>query len=160
MIHRLSSRVAMFLLLAACLPVGPAARAGGEPATLSAVDQAQTPRGKQIATSVERHIAELHKRLKIGAAQQPQWDAFAQVMRENAMHSDKLYKARADAENMNALEDLRSYASIAQAHADDVQRLVPAFEALYSTLTPEQQRAADQAFKEFEQRGKHPAGRG
>jgi hypothetical protein len=139
-------------------PLSGRAQSGPEP--ISAVDRAETPRGKQIANSVERHIAELQRRLKITPAQQPQWDAFAAVMRDNAIHSDRLYKARAEAANVTALEDLRTYASIAQAHADDVQRLVPAFEALYQTLTPEQQRTADAAFREFEKRGKHPAGRG
>ena len=151
-------RAALVLPLVMALAVAPAggARAQSE----SAVEKAQTPRGKQIASSVERHIAELHRRLRITAAQEAQWDAFAQTMRDNALHADRLYKARADADNMSAVEDLRSYAGIAQAHADDVQRLVPAFEALYGTLTSDQQRAADQAFKEFERRGQHPAGRG
>ena len=44
---------------------------------------------------------------------------------------------------MNAIDDLRSYAAIAQAHAEDMQRLVPAFETLYGTLTPAQQKDAD-----------------
>lgn len=152
----LSLAAALPLLLAAAAPA--VAQSAPEPA--SAVEQAETPRGKQIANSVERHIAELRRRLKVTPAQQPQWDAFAAVMRENAIHADRLYKSRAAAENMTALEDLRSYAGIAQAHADDVQRLVPAFQALYETLTPDQQHAADAAFKEFEKRGRNPAGRG
>ena len=120
--------------------------------------RAQTPQGRQIASRVEKHIAELHKRLRITAAQQAQWDAFAQIMRDNAAHSDQLFKQRADSESMNAVEDLRSYAAIAQAHAEDVQRLVPAFQALYESMSPDQQKAADTAFKEFEQRGRRAGG--
>ena len=105
-------------------------------------------------TRLEDHIAEMHRRLHITAAEQPQWDAFAQVMRDNAERMDQAFKARAtQGANMNAVDDLRSYAAIAQAHADDMQRLVPAFEQLYSTLTPAQQKEADVMFRTFERRG-------
>jgi periplasmic protein CpxP/Spy len=144
------------ILLAMLLAAAPALAQTDTQATPPA--KPQTPRGKQIASQVEQHIAELHKRLHITAAEQPQWDGFAQTMRGNAAHTDQLFKTRMDTPSMSALDDLRSYASIAQAHADDVQRLVPPFQALYEAMSPDQRKSADAAFKEFEQRGAWRAG--
>jgi hypothetical protein len=114
---------------------------------------APTAQDRQDVARVDRYISELHRRLRITAAEQPQWDVFAQTMRDNALHMDQLFRARSAAETMNAVEDLKSYAGIAEAHAEDMQRLVPAFETLYSAMSPEQQRLADTAFKQFEARG-------
>jgi protein CpxP len=46
----------------------------------------------------------------------------------------------------NAVDDLRRYQQVAQAHVDGLRKLVPAFEKLYASLTPEQKKAADSAF--------------
>ena len=103
---------------------------------------------------VERHIAGLQRRLKITPAQQPQWDAFTAIMRQNATHIEALQRDRADkVPTMTAPEDMRSYADVARIHAEDLQRLVPAFDALYAAMTPEQKAVADRTFHEFQGRG-------
>ncbi len=100
---------------------------------------------------VERHIAGLQRRLKITPAQQPQWDTFTGVMRQNASHMEAMQRARADkVATMTAPEDMRSYAEVVRAHADDLQRLVPAFDGLYAAMTPEQKATADRTFHEFQ----------
>ncbi len=120
------------------------------PATRS--DHAKPERGGMV--QVERRITGLQKRLKITPEQQPQWDAFTAVMRQNAVHMEALQRDRADkVTTMTASEDMRSYADVARAHADDVQRLVPAFDALYAAMTPEQRATADRTFHEFQGRG-------
>jgi len=43
-------------------------------------------------------------------------------------------------------ENMKSYADIAQRHAQDVQRPVPAFQNLYNSLSDEQRRTADRCF--------------
>jgi len=99
---------------------------------------------------VERHIAGLQRRLKITPAQQPQWDTFTAVMRQNASHMEATQRARADkVATMTAPEDMRSYAEVVRAHADDLQRLVPAFDGLYAAMTSEQKATADRTFHEF-----------
>lgn len=104
---------------------------------------------------VERRIAGLQSRLKITPAQQPQWDAFAGVMRENAAHMETLQHERADkVATMNASVDMRSYADVARAHADDLQHLAATFDTLYAAMTPEQKAAADRTFHEFQGRGR------
>lgn len=145
---RLTTRLAAAALLAAALGSAPALAQSGsdQPAAQS---QAQTRRMMRV----EQHITDLHRRLGITAAEEPQWSAFAQVMRDNAKHMEQAFQARAKAgPDMNAVQDLQSYAAIAQAHADDMQRLVPAFQALYATLTPAQQKTADTVFRTFEHR--------
>jgi hypothetical protein len=108
---------------------------------------------------VENRIRDLHSRLRITGAQQPQWDAFTQVMRENAAHMQQVFAERSHLPAMSALDDLRSYAAIAEAHAEDMQRLVPAFQALYDALSPEQKRLADATFRQFQRGEGMPPGR-
>ena len=119
---------------------------------------APTPRAGQIAANVEQHIVELHRRLRITPAQQAPWEAFAQILRDNAAHSAELRRTRAETGSTTALDDLRAYTAMARAHAEDVQRLLAAFQALYEAMSPGQQKIADSAFKEFEQRGPRPGG--
>jgi hypothetical protein len=48
---------------------------------------------------------------------------------------------------MTAVEDLRSFAAIAEAHAADTRSFMPAFEALYRAMPAEQQAPADRIFR-------------
>ena len=50
------------------------------------------------------------------------------------------------ATNVSAVEDMKQYATIAQAHADGMKKLVDAFDPLYSSLSPEQKKLADATF--------------
>ncbi len=119
------------------------------PAPSAPAQAARPERGD--AAQVERRIAGLQSRLKITPAQQPQWDAFIGVMRENAAHMEALQHERANkVGGMNASEDMRSYADVARAHADDLQHLASAFDTLYAAMTPEQKAAADRTFHEFQ----------
>lgn len=100
---------------------------------------------------VERQIASLQRRLRITPAQQPQWDAFTGVMRDNARRQEAAAAARAARPlTLTAPDDLRAHAAAAQAQADGMARLVPAFDALYAALSPDQRAAADQVFQQFE----------
>lgn len=151
-------------LLAAVTLLGGPALAQGNPPDVPAQatrperanpERANPERGGMV--QAERRIAGLQRRLKVTPQQQPQWDAFTAVMRQNAAHMEALQHDRADkVTTMTASEDMRSYAEVARAHADDLQRLVPAFDALYAAMTPEQKITADRTFHEFQGR----AGRG
>ena len=91
--------------------------------------------------------------MAITPAQEPLWSAFATVMRENASRMERAYDQRhATATKASALEDMRGYAEMSRLHADNVQRLVGPFEALYQSMSPEQRAAADKTFQQF-QRG-------
>lgn len=96
----------------------------------------------------EQRITDLHTRLKITAAQQSQWDQFAQVMRDNAKDVDTAYQQRAASfDKMNAVENMQSYAQIEQMRAQDMQKLVPAFQTLYTALSGQQKQQADELFR-------------
>ena len=109
--------------------------------------------GAQPSTRAETRISDLHLRLHITAAQEPLWQPVAQVMRDNAVTMEALEKSRADGKNtMNAIDDLRSYGQLIDAHADGVKKLEPPFEALYKSMSATQKHNADLIFRD----GKRP----
>ncbi len=92
----------------------------------------------------EKQISEMHAKLKITAAQDPQWEAFVKAQRDSAEEmSDLIAKRDATAATTNAVDDFKAYAKIAQAHADGLKKVIPAFETLYSALSDEQKKIAD-----------------
>lgn len=99
-------------------------------------------------SSVESRISSLHSRLQITAAQETLWQPVAQVMRDNAGTMDALRQTRLTSiGSMNAVDDLKSYGEVADAHADGIRKLTPAFQALYDTMSEAQKRNADQIFR-------------
>jgi Spy/CpxP family protein refolding chaperone len=96
----------------------------------------------------EAHIADMHAKLKITPAQEDQWAKVAGVMRENAKSMDALARIRSEqAKAMNAVEDLKSYGDITEAHADAIKRLVPVFAELYVGMSDAQKKEADTMFR-------------
>jgi protein CpxP len=103
------------------------AGAAPNPAAPTATMPQQT--AKQDAAGVDAHIAKLQKKLQVTERQKPQWDAFAQVMRDNATQFGVMTRSRHEKmKGLNAVDDLRSYQEIAQTHADGLKRLTAAGE--------------------------------
>jgi hypothetical protein len=101
-----------------------------------------------VVDRTETHILKMHSLLKITPAQEELWKAVTDVMRENAKTLSELHKARAEkGKAMNAVEDLRSYGEILDAHAEGLKTLLPAFEGLYNSMSDEQKKNADLIFK-------------
>ena len=104
--------------------------------------------GKNAEERVERRIKELHGQLQITPAEEPQWNEFAQAMRENARDMDQAFVQRAQQfPTMNAVQNMQSYEQLSEAHAQRVQKLVPAFQKLYDAMPDAQKRVADQVFR-------------
>jgi hypothetical protein len=104
--------------------------------------------GKNMEERVENHIKELHAQLHITPAEQPQWDQFAQVMRENARDMDQAFMQRAQQyPTMNAMQNMQSYQQMAEAHVQHLQKLVPAFDNLYNAMPEQQKKLMDQVFR-------------
>jgi protein CpxP len=104
--------------------------------------------GKNAEERVEGRIKELHAQLQITPAEEPQWNEFAQVMRENARDMDQVFMQRAQQfPTMNAVQNMQSYEEISEQHAQRVQKLVPAFQKLYDAMPDQQKRLADQVFR-------------
>ncbi len=132
-----------------------AAAATESPAAHEEIAQAASPGAMEEPASkpaengpVEARIKQLHKMLHITDAQKPQWDALTQVMRDNAQAMRDLEKQRAaDAKSMNAVDVVKSYGDVIQAHEDGMKKFIPAFEALYNTLSDAQKKVADSMFR-------------
>jgi hypothetical protein len=100
---------------------------------------------------VEARIKDLHKQLHITEVQKPQWDALATVMRDNAQAMVDLQKQRAaDSQSMSAVEVIKSYESVIEAHESGMKKFVPPFEALYNTMSDTQKKSADSLFRNRE----------
>jgi periplasmic protein CpxP/Spy len=92
-------------------------------------------------------IKQLHEALKITPDQEAKFGKLADVMRDNAKEMSGAVEKRTEAEKTStALDDLKAYQVIAQAHADGLKELVPAFESLYATLSDTQKKEADEMF--------------
>ena len=128
------------------------------------VSAASAPVGKAgHERNVEDRIAYLHSQLKITSAQESQWNAFADVMRNNGQTMGQLFQQRRAATNVSALDDMKQYATIAQAHADGMKKLVDAFDPLYNSFSPEQKKLADVTFHQpggVEGHARHGKGKG
>lgn len=132
-------------------PAAPTA-APPTPSTAPATKAAPTKTSKRLS-GVDARIASLHKRLKITAAQEPQWQQVAQVMRDNAAQIEKLVSERnAKIKTMTAVDNLQTYSDIAQAHADGLKKLVPVFDTLYGSMSDAQKKIADGVFRNIAER--------
>ncbi len=95
------------------------------------------------APNVEANLAQLHQKLQITPAEQPRFDAFANVMRANS----RMRPAAAPA-SPTAVEDLRLTIEDSELELTALKRLLPAMQALYASLSPAQQKTADQVFRQ------------
>ncbi len=140
----------------------PAASPAAPPAVPSTPPAAPGGRSvlpKDAAARVEQHNKQLHDELGITAQQQPQWDQFTQVTRDNAESMRQAFSDRGTKlATMSAAENMQSYATLAQVHAANMQKLSAAFQTLYDSFTPEQKQTADTLFRtRTEQRAEHKA---
>jgi periplasmic protein CpxP/Spy len=128
---------------------------------------ADTPRSAMVKSddakrdeAVEHHIADLHAKLKITSAEEPQWKEVADTMRHNARELDRaIDKRESTLANATAVDDLNSYADIAQAHANGVKKLASTFSGLYSAMSDDQKKQADMVFSHQNHDGKKVANR-
>ena len=94
---------------------------------------AKRPNARRVTVhNVDEWIAYLQERLRITPEETEQWNAVAQVMRDNAESIHRLVQERNQNQKaMDAIDDLRSYEQLTAAQADGIKRLLPAFEMLY-----------------------------
>ena len=98
---------------------------------------------------VEARLAYVKTALKITDAQQPQWDAYANLVRKHAKELEQRFKSRKVSEGRsehrrpNAIEHLEWQQSF---HAEAITRLndlLAVEKPLYAALSPEQRKVAD-----------------
>lgn len=104
----------------------------------------------------ETQIKQLQDALNITENQKELWDNLTKVMRENAKDmeafSDARAKERAEGtKTMNAVEHMKFHRQITKAQLDQMEKLIPPFEAFYSSMSDEQKNITDTIFRT----GKH-----
>jgi hypothetical protein len=107
---------------------------------------AQTRPNAPPAPNVEANIASLRQKLQITPPQEAQFSAVANVMRENARAGASA--PRQPPANATAVDDLRAEIQYDEVELAGLRRLLPALEALYSTLSPAQKKTADAVFRQ------------
>ena len=105
--------------------------------------QSQAPVQPQ---NIEASISSLHQQLQITPAQEAQFGAVANVMRENARAETTV--PQQPPANGTAVDDLRAYLRYSEVELVGLKKMLPALEALYATLSPAQKQAADAAFRQ------------
>jgi hypothetical protein len=96
----------------------------------------------------EAQIKQLQGALKITEAQEELWNNLTKVMRENAKDMDAFIKERAEnTKTMNAVEHMKFHSQTTQAHLDQLEKLIPPFEAFYGSMSDEQKNITDTIFR-------------
>jgi len=100
-----------------------------------------------FAARAEGRIAYLKAELKITPAQQPAFDRYAQVIRDNAAAMQKNFRdmrgQRGQNQNVSAIERIEQRAKMAQLRDQQEQQYLAAFRPLYASLSPDQKKVAD-----------------
>ena len=128
----------------------PSIAASAEPGMAAASKASKTER-------VEVRIKELRSKLKITPAQEGLWDNVTKAMRDDAVTMEALIKARSEnATTRNAVDDLKSYSEITEAHSSGLKKFISVFEPLYASMSDAQKKDADTLFR-HQGRGKAKA---
>lgn len=121
-----------------------------EPAAPGAAPAAGQPAQRGSPTArVEFRISDLHRKLHITSEQEPQFKAFADVMRANAKSMQDMFEERAKHRDRTAPGILHWYAQLSTAHGEGLNKLVPVFDTLYQSLSDKQKKVADAEFRPF-----------
>ncbi len=96
------------------------------------------------APNIDANIAQLHQQLQITPTQEPRFEALANVMRQNA----RIMPNAPPPANLDPIQSLRFAIQAGEQELIGLKRLLPALEALYASLSPTQQRIADQVFRQ------------
>ncbi len=96
----------------------------------------------------EARIKQLQAAIKITDDQQELWNNLTQVMRENAKELDALRKDKSElTKTMNALEAMKFHSQITESRLEQQKKLIPAFEALYASMSDDQKKITDVIFR-------------
>ena len=113
-------------------------------------------RARMPGPFVDGRIAFFKTELKITPAQEAQWKPVEAAMRENAKALDQtIATARQNRTDTNAIQRLELRDQFAKVRADNDARFLAAFKPLYGSLSPEQQKMADQMIGAGHHTGHH-----
>jgi hypothetical protein len=112
--------------------------------------------GTSAVEHTEAQIKQLQGALNISAAQEELWNNLTKVMRENAKDMDAFSSARTrerieGTQTMNAVEHMKLHSQMMKVYLDQMEKLIPPFEAFYSGMSDQQKNITDIIFRT----GKH-----
>jgi periplasmic protein CpxP/Spy len=141
-----SSRLAL-VTSGAILLAGTASAWAADTAAAPAMSHKASLTKTAPSESPENRVTHLHDQLAITPDQEVQWTSVASVMLDNASAVDVAIKERVRmTKGMTAIDDLKSYEAIVEAHAEGIKKLAVAFKPLYDAMPVEQQKRADAVF--------------
>lgn len=110
--------------------------------------KSQTVAGISAVGHTEAQIKQLQGALNLTEDQKELWNDLTAVMRENAQEMEDLAKERAEnTEPMNAVERMKFHSDITQTRLDQLEKLIPPFEAFYDSLSDQQKNITDILFR-------------
>jgi hypothetical protein len=119
---------------------------GAPPSSSTAAAPSMAPHSD---AAVEARIKRLHAQLKITPAEEDQWNALAQIMRDNAGKLFGLIQQRAkNASSMSAVDNLRTFEEITATQEEGLKDLLPSFKKLYDSMSDSQKKTADAVFNQ------------
>ncbi len=121
-------------------------------ANLSFAAAAQKKASAAVRTSAvdytEVQIKQLQGALNITESQKGLWNNFTQAMRENAKDMDAFTKERTEtAKTMNSVERMKFHSQITKTQLDQLEKLIPPFEAFYASMSDQQKNITDIIFR-------------
>lgn len=131
--------------------------ANADPSFAASGKQKSSPVVRTSAVEyAETQIKQLEGALNITEAQKESWNNLTRVMRENAKDMDAFTdthtKERAEStKTMNAVERMKFHSEITKMQLDQLEKLIPPFEAFYSGMSDQQKNITDLVF----QTGRH-----
>jgi periplasmic protein CpxP/Spy len=132
---------------AATPPVPPAATTNAAPPEVPAQGSQKPTSANRPSRGINAYLAVLHDELAITPAEETLWTGFADTLRESAGKLADAYRQRRDQlPGMNAIADMNSFIALEQLRLDGLKAASTAFQALYQTMPPAQQKVADTVF--------------
>lgn len=162
-ILKLHSRLGAVLALSFCLsPLAPSFAAEGPIPSDKKEAQAEQPappekageaKAEEAVDPAEARVQSIRERVTLTQEQVGALDAMATIMRNNHRVLGDMTRGRQDArKNMNAAEDVRSYAQLRQVGVDGVKQLAVSFDAFYNMLNAEQKKAVDAVLAQYREK--------
>lgn len=104
--------------------------------------------GEDKGNFVEYRIKKLHDAIGVTSEQEDDWNNVASTMRESGEDMHKMMmERRENRADSDAIESLKSYKSMAEAHVSSMDKFIDAFEPFYDKLSDGQKLKADEFFR-------------
>ena len=145
--------VAFFILSTISIFLAQAQESGQSPAPSTQVKPKPT---KDSPEWMDARLTKIHRKLRITSEQEGAWNDYAKGMRETAESMQPLYaKYYKEQHTMNAVENMRLFMEMSEAHAKVQKVLIPLFEKLYNMFSDKQKAIADEFFSDEPASSRH-----